>query len=171
MKKEVLKFEHFLVWVFKMNAGERKVLKSIETTRGLTDHGPHTLNSISVFTKGSFHTIRDGLPPVLHKSGTGGARFLEAKSMMGHALVALEDGSEYHCITPRDKTPRFWDRLVYPCKQGQVISILPGRHAYFVTWDRASMVVNTSKEVRQVQVENDCMLALMWINDKPKISA
>lgn len=127
MKRTLLKHDRFLVWKFVMNAGEKKVMKPGEVNRGLTNYGPLTLNTISIFVRGSFVTLRDGRKPYHHPAGTGGATHLEADSFRGHALQALEDDSEFHCIVPRDETPTFWERTVFKPDPSERVYAWPGR--------------------------------------------
>jgi hypothetical protein len=120
VRRRVIKHDRFLIWIFTASYyGEGKRIKPIECNRGLTDYGPTTLNTISVFTKGSWATVRNGGMPHVNKAGTGGSRFLDAPDLDFHVLVALEEGAEYHCITPRDHVARFWERKVQVLKPDQ----------------------------------------------------
>lgn len=134
MKRKIIKSDQFLVWVFTMNNGEVKHFDPREITRGLTNYGPFTMNAISVFTKGKFATYRDGRDPYISEPGTRPARYVDADSLKGFKMEALEDGSEYHCILPRDKTARFWNRHLITNCDGIVIG--EGDYVYDATNQR-----------------------------------
>lgn len=175
MKRRVIRFDQFLVWVFQMNKGDIKRFTAEEITRGLTTHGDKTMNSISVFTKGRFVTHRDGMPPLYSVPGSGGDRFVVANSLEGFALEALEDDSEYHCILPRDHEPRFWQRKVEKFEPGVypiTKAMIPNRFVYVAAGE---VIINHTKVVEgkiarvktlcDMTVLDDAIIASMWIDD------
>jgi hypothetical protein len=164
MKRKILKFDQFLVWIFQMDKGEVKNFTAQEITRGLKTYGDMTMNPISVFVKGSFVTHRDGMEPLFSHPGDGGARYVVANSLNGFALEALEDGSEYHCITPRDHVPQFWNRHVWKLdyKFAAVpyyIAMVPERYIYVASGE---VTINETKvQARQMaRIKNLCDMAI-----------
>lgn len=139
MKRRVLRFEKFLVFVFNMDEGDKKHLGHSEYSRGLKKHGSNTLNAITAFTKGAFTLIRPGRDPFPLSPGDGGFTFIESDTDVGHTLVATKDDSEYHCITPRDHTPKFWDRRVVTLKTGEGFQSSPGEYVYIAKGSVASI--------------------------------
>jgi hypothetical protein len=111
MKRKVIKFDKFMVWVFTANKGETKKFQVDEINRGLNDHGPNTLYTISVYTKGSFKLHRPGESDIIYKPGDGGARYAITSNFGQLVLESLEDNSEYHCIVPLGDA-KFWNRSV-----------------------------------------------------------
>lgn len=150
-----------------MQAGERKNLKPLEVTRGLTTHGPHTIYPISVFVSGSFYSIRPGREPWLSQAGSGGEVMVDCDHLNGHAIVALEDG-EYHCITPREDIPRFWQRKIIKLSPGQVMLTKPDTYYYIAKGklDRISdrlINIPISLEPITLIAEQETIIAAMWI--------
>lgn len=125
MKRKIIKFERFLVWVFHFElAGEKKVLRVEEITRNLDLPESlkrelagkdltkiRALNSISIFPKGDFIEMDKGKSfPI--SEGSGGWRYKISERFEGSEIIALQPNSEYHCILPRDPTATFWERRV-----------------------------------------------------------
>lgn len=169
MKKRALRFDRFLVFIFSFNKGERKNFSSQEITRGLTDRGPQTLSTIPVFTKGSFHAITPGLEPRLALPGAGGAETVAGDSTIGHGVVALEDDSEYHCIVPREHTPKFWNRNLLVVEGGDSFYLLPGEYAYVASGKLATvsekLIYNSDVHGRYYIAEEKTILAILSRHD------
>jgi len=150
-----------------MNRGDRKNLRPIEVTRGLTTHGPHTIYPISVFIRGSFHSIRPGREPWLSPAGSGGQYMVDCDHLEGHAIVALEDDSEYHCITPREDAPRFWNRSVIRMPKGMTIWLGPPTFCYMAAgkamgFDKAMIPIT---KTMTITAQEDSVAAIMWLKE------
>jgi hypothetical protein len=167
------KGDAFLAFSFTMNRGERKLLKPEEVNRGLTNHGPHTLHPISVFTRGYFLSIRPGREPWHSRAGDGGEYFVNCDTLAGHHLVAMEDDSEYHCIVPREA--KFWERSVYWLQSGVSIGLFPGSFCYVASGQVEGhlgerMIYNeTDDQIIQIKSDN-AIIAVMWFHE-PEVSA
>ena len=153
-----------------MDKGETKSLDHMELTRGLTKHGPNTQNPISVFVKGKFATWLKGVPPVISTPGTGGNRFIIADSLVGAKLEALVDGSEYHCITPRDAEPRFWERQaekvdpsVYILEPNKYLYVASG-HVKIETHDLKSRSLVKIEKPTIAEIVEESILVHMWLD-------
>lgn len=169
MKRRVLKFDQFLVWIFTMNMGERKTFNPLEVNRGLTTHGPNTIYTIPVFTRGSFTIIRPGTTPLFCKEGEGGFEVAHAEHLEGQAIVAMENDCEYHCITPREDIPRYWNRLVFPLEAGKAVAGLPGAFYYlakgkFIGIDAKLINIPKDKPMSMLRAEQDSILAALWLS-------
>jgi hypothetical protein len=165
MKKRGHKFERFLVFVFTMNRGERKDMSPEEVNRGLTDHGPQTLYTIPVVTRGRFCVVRSNHQPLFLGPGDGGFSILDGDGLSGLACVALEDGSEYHCIMPRDRKAKFWNRRVITVQKDETLTLLPGEYAYVASGKLVDvpekLIYNPTEDSRQYAVEEDSIFAIM----------
>ncbi len=167
MQRQLVKYDEFLVWIIKMDRGERKRFLSAEVNRGLRDHGPTTLWTIPVYVRGSFQTVRHGGPPIEREPGDGGANCLWAESFLGAATVAMEDNSEYHCITPRETTPSFWERTVFKVKAGSSFCITSDSWVYTAAGSlaRNGKGIGTMAKIRApewIKAETDSIVALVW---------
>lgn len=174
MKRRRLKFKDFHVFIFNMDRGERKALKPEEVNRGLTDFGPHTLYPISVFTKGHFVSIRPGREPWHSGAGDGGQYYVDCDSLVGHALVATEDDSEYHCIVPIGE-PKFWDRSVYSFSRGAWTVLYPGQYCYVASGKlegfEEKMIHNTSDTPWNLKSDDPAIVVIMWCNNESEVPA
>jgi hypothetical protein len=163
MKRRVLRFERFLVWCFTMDRGERKPVKAIEANRGL---GGNLLNAIAFPVRGSFWVKCYGHPSILQRAGQGG--WNTVGSLEGLTIESVEDGSEYHCITPRDQTAKFWQRSVVVLHAGE----------RYVPWNDSFVYVASGKlkgvdsklisikEAHALEAEEDSVLATMRCDDQ-----
>lgn len=119
----------FLLWKFLMGPGDVKefnrremernttapasVLAAINNTTELPFDKLVTLNSVAVFVSGRFHFIKDGYQPTLKVRGDGGDSWAFSTTGGGFKLVGLDDINVYHCLLPRDRKSRFWNRQLY----------------------------------------------------------
>jgi len=164
MKRHVLKFDQFLVWIFRMQMGERKKLKPIEIHRGLDTHGPTTLNVIPVFTQGKFEFLPNGY---VYEAGMGGFRWIEGESQ-NCSLVALEDNSEYHCITPRDREARFWNRQVLCVDTGNFFHLSPKEYCYVAAGKLGGdekLIYNSGSDSKVLIAHTDAITVIMSNDD------
>ena len=153
MKKRVLKFERFLVWCFEMDAGERKPVRAIEANRNL---GGNLLNAIAFPIRGRFNVVQSGHPAIEVKPGGGAWPYVE--TLDGLAVEALEDDSEYHCITPRDKEPKHWHRTVTLLRPGEKLTLAPGAFLYL---PKQETVVEADPHTRVVTCETEQVVVAM----------
>jgi hypothetical protein len=136
-----IRFEKFTVTIFTAHAGEERIILPSELTRGMTaaDAEPiahllaqypdaHPLHTIPVFTKGGFEALGGDNPPVLRPAGSGAVQFVRA--IDNYRMRATEEGSEYHCITPRSESPVWWQRAFVSGQAGDTFEVLPKEYLY-----------------------------------------
>lgn len=143
MRRKRLRFGDFMVTLFTCSAGEERIIPPGELNRGITEapiddlikinKNAKPLNPITVFTKGSFEMDLGWDKPFPIKAGEGGYRGAFAERLDNIRLRAVEDGSEYHCILPLDRTARYWDRRPVSCDAGQAIELSAGQFLYIAT--------------------------------------
>lgn len=171
MRRRVIKYEQFLVWVFFMDKGDVKTFSGNEITRNLDTFGDMTINSITVFIKGRFVTHLDGQPPRYSTPGMGGERFVVANSFKGFRLEALEDGCEYHCILPRDHKPRFWNRKVeivnanwrHDIPANRYVYVASGHLKYANTHMTQYSLFHTKLDISAATLQ-ESIIATMWLD-------
>ena len=134
-----LRFEKFAVTIFTAHAGEERVILPSELTRGMTDapaishllaqyDDARPLHTIPVFTKGGFEALSGDHPPSPRPAGTGAVQFV--RGVDNYRMRATEEGSEYHCITPRGEVPQYWQRSFVSGKAGDTFEVLPNEYLY-----------------------------------------
>jgi hypothetical protein len=142
MRRKRMRFGNFMVTLFTCNAGEERIIPTGELNRGLSEapiddlleinENAKPLNPITLFTKGSFVFLGgDEVYPI--KAGEGATRSVYAERLDNIRLRAVEEGSEYHCILPLDRTARYWDRRPVSCEAGQTIELSTGQFLYIAT--------------------------------------
>ncbi len=133
IKKELVKFPDFLVWIFKMQKGDYKFLNHVEATRNLElpkhlnpidENKPiHPLYPIGIFVKGSFLLQRESKTRTVYAGSQETFEYIDVQNGDNVSIMALEDDSEYHCLTPRCEIPKFFQR--------KIMTLEPGTY----TWD------------------------------------
>jgi hypothetical protein len=130
-----------MVTLFTCHAGEERIIPPGELTRGITEtdaisdqlavsNNYRPLNAITIFTKGSFEAFRGDDVPFPIKAGEGGYRSAYAERLDNFRLRAVEDGSEYHCLLPLDRTARYWRRKPVDCEAGGAIDLETDQFLY-----------------------------------------
>jgi hypothetical protein len=141
MQRKRIRFEKFTITIFTAQAGEERICPPSELTRGMTaaDAAPiahllakhddaHPLHTIPVYTKGGFEALGGDNPPDPRPAGSGATQFV--RGIDNYRLRSTEEGSEYHCITPKSETPVFWQRAFVSGKAGDTFEVLPNEYLY-----------------------------------------
>ncbi len=139
MKIRKARFGRFMVTLLSMEVGEERLIPPNEISRGIaadsiagvtSDPKAVPLNPISIFTKGAFEVYRGDTKPYPVAAGDGGFRFAITDSVDNFRLRAIEEGSEYHCILPLERTARYWHRSGVNCAAGDSFELTCGQFLY-----------------------------------------
>ena len=136
-----IRFENFTITLFTANAGEERICPPSELTRGMTAadasaiahllakyEDARPLHTVPVYTKGGFEALGGDHAPDPRPAGGGATQFV--RGIDNYRLRAKEEGSEYHCITPKGETPVFWQRAFVSGKAGDTFEVLPNQFLY-----------------------------------------
>ena len=170
INRKVLKFDQFNVYVFTFDKGDTKHFRATEVNRGLTDHGPTTLFTVSAYTKGKFLMHRPGYDNKIYNVGDGTPNFALTEDIDGLVIEGLEDGSEYHCICANGEA-KFWNRSVKVIEPG--LGLIDGGENKYM-YIAAGKMTNNDKEYQApalLKLEKDTafdvketsIVATLWI--------
>lgn len=139
MQRQRIRFEKFTITIFTAHAGEERICPPSELTRGMTEAAPiahllakyddaRPLHTIPVYTKGGFEALGGDHPPDPRPAGSGATQFV--RGIDNYRLRATEEGSEYHCITPKSEVPVFWQRSFVSGKTGDTFEVKANDYIY-----------------------------------------
>jgi len=190
-------FDHFLVWRFVLDKGETKEFNKKEMDRNLeapasiratAENLPYpvdklvTLNSIAVFVHGQFYFHKDGHEPTLKMRGDGGDSVALGTEVNHFSLHSMEDNSEYHCILPRDRRPRFWPRKLTHLIPGTLDYVeIPGTEKLnqYIYLAHGEVQINGKRHIghkfmtipfgtgaRHIKAITDSLVLRIWLNQE-----